>query len=52
MAIAERRADPECPAGGEDLGREREECDPAAPERPADDPAFYFWGINEFYVAP
>ncbi|MES2043577.1 MAG: hypothetical protein V4475_06855 [Pseudomonadota bacterium] len=52
MATIERRNDPVCPLPA---GREREvvprDTEDDAPP-PPDEPDYFFWGINELYVAP
>jgi hypothetical protein len=54
MATIERPADQACPEPVDD-----DRTDPivprdanADPMPPANEPAYFFWGINELYVAP
>ncbi|MDB5708704.1 MAG: hypothetical protein JWL96_774 [Sphingomonas bacterium] len=54
MATIERRTDHACPKPVD-----HDHADPVVPRNagaepvpPADEPDYFFWGINELYVAP
>jgi hypothetical protein len=54
MANVERTGGsaPEPPPQDADANQRPAPAPAKAGDPPADDPDFYFWGINEFYVAP
>jgi hypothetical protein len=54
MAIVERPRDAASPdpTSGSGIDAAAEQAGATAPAQVPDEPDYYFWGINELYVAP